>query len=58
MCEAHILGPGGSAAQIEMTPDPNTPGTFHADWNADQAWLLPHRSDRDIAARKSWAATC
>jgi uncharacterized membrane protein len=35
--EAHILGPGGSAAQIELTPDPNAPGTFHADWNADQA---------------------
>jgi uncharacterized membrane protein len=34
--EAHILGPGGSAAQIEMTPDPNTPGLFHADWAADQ----------------------
>ena len=34
--EAHILGPGGSAAQIEMTPDPNTPGTFHAEWTADQ----------------------
>jgi uncharacterized membrane protein len=34
--EAHILGPGGSAAQIEMTPDPNTPGVFHADWTADQ----------------------
>jgi len=33
--EAHILGPGGSAAQIEMTPDPNTPGVFHADWTAD-----------------------
>ncbi|MCU1341416.1 MAG: Threonine dehydrogenase [Candidatus Acidoferrum typicum] len=35
--EAHILGPGGAAAQIELTPDPNAPGTFHADWNADQA---------------------
>jgi hypothetical protein len=34
---AHVLGPGGSAAQIEMTPDPNVPGTYHADWNADQA---------------------
>jgi hypothetical protein len=34
--EAHILGPGGTAVQIEMTPDPNTPGTFHADWSADQ----------------------
>jgi len=34
--EAHILGPGGEAAQVEMTPDPNTPGTFRADWTADQ----------------------
>jgi uncharacterized membrane protein len=34
--EAHILGPGGAAAQIEMTPDQNTPGIFHADWTADQ----------------------
>ncbi|HEX4642145.1 MAG TPA: hypothetical protein VH161_01715, partial [Candidatus Acidoferrales bacterium] len=34
--EAHVLGPGGSAAQIEMTPDPNSPGTFHAEWTADQ----------------------
>jgi uncharacterized membrane protein len=33
--EAHVLGPGGAAAQIEMTPDPNTPGTYHADWTAD-----------------------
>ena len=34
--EAHILGPGGTAVQIEMSPDPNTPGTFHADWSADK----------------------
>ena len=34
--EAHILGPGGSAAQIEMTPDPNAPGTFHVEWTAGQ----------------------
>ncbi|MBZ5699369.1 MAG: glutamine amidotransferase [Acidobacteriia bacterium] len=34
--EAHILGPGGAAVQIEMSPDANTPGTFHADWNADK----------------------
>jgi uncharacterized membrane protein len=34
--EAHILGPGGSAAQVEMTPDPNTAGMFHAEWTADQ----------------------
>jgi uncharacterized membrane protein len=35
--EAHILGPGGAAAQIEMTPDPNTPGTYRAEWSADQS---------------------
>jgi uncharacterized membrane protein len=35
--EAHVLGPGGAAAQIEMTPDPNTPGTYHAEWSAEQA---------------------
>ncbi len=35
--QAHILGPGGLAAQIDLTPDPNSPGTFHADWTADQS---------------------
>jgi len=35
--EAHVLGPGGTAAQIEMTPDPNAPGTFHAEWTAEQS---------------------
>lgn len=35
--EAHILGPGGAAAQMEMTPNPSAPGTFQADWNAAQA---------------------
>jgi uncharacterized membrane protein len=34
--EAHILGPGGVAAQVEMAPDPNTPGVFRADWNAEK----------------------
>ena len=34
--EAHILGPAGIAAQVEMAPDPNTPGAFHADWTADK----------------------
>jgi len=33
--QAHILGPGGLAAQVDLTPDPNSPGTFHADWTAD-----------------------
>jgi hypothetical protein len=34
--EAHILGPEGIAAQVEMAPDPNTPGVFRADWNAEK----------------------
>jgi len=34
--EARILGPEGIAAQVEMAPDPNTPGVFRADWNAEK----------------------
>jgi uncharacterized membrane protein len=34
---AHILGPEGTASEVEMAPDPNTPGVFHADWNAEKS---------------------
>jgi hypothetical protein len=34
--QAHILGPGGVAAEVELAADPNTPGVFRADWNADK----------------------
>jgi uncharacterized membrane protein len=34
--EAHILGPDGVSTQVDMVPDPNTPGVFRADWNADK----------------------
>ncbi|HUA01983.1 MAG TPA: glutamine amidotransferase [Candidatus Aquilonibacter sp.] len=34
--EAHILGPQGISASIEMTPVPDAPGTFQADWTADK----------------------
>src|SRR3990172_821108 len=34
--EAHILGPEGIAAQVDISPDPNTPGVFPADWNAEK----------------------
>ncbi|GAC1421403.1 MAG: hypothetical protein NVSMB62_16290 [Acidobacteriaceae bacterium] len=33
---AHILGPAGTSALIEMTPVPNTPGTFEVDWTAEK----------------------
>ena len=35
--QAHILGPGGTAAQIEMTPEPGAPGMFQAEWTAGQS---------------------
>jgi uncharacterized membrane protein len=35
--EAHILGPGGISPTIEMSPVPNAPGSFQADWTADKA---------------------
>jgi len=34
--EAHILGPGGISSTIEMSPVPDTPGSFQADWTADR----------------------
>jgi len=34
--QAHILGPGKLAVQIELNPVPNTPGSFQADWTAAQ----------------------
>jgi uncharacterized membrane protein len=34
--EAHIIGPGGLAARLEMTPVPEMPGSFQADWTAEQ----------------------
>jgi len=32
--EAHILGPGGVGALVEMTPVPDSPGQFQAAWSA------------------------
>jgi uncharacterized membrane protein len=34
--EAHIIGPNGTSARLEMAPAPDTPGRFAAEWNADQ----------------------
>jgi uncharacterized membrane protein len=35
--EARILGPGGISSTIEMSPVPDAPGSFQADWTADKA---------------------
>jgi uncharacterized membrane protein len=32
--EAHILGPSGASALVEMTPVPDSPGQFQAAWSA------------------------
>ncbi len=35
--EAHILGPSGVSALVEMSPVPNNPGQFQAAWSAPKA---------------------
>jgi uncharacterized membrane protein len=32
---AHVMGPGGMSAMVDLTPVPNTPGTFAMDWTAE-----------------------
>ena len=32
---AHVMGPGGMSATVDLTPVPNTPGTFAMDWTAE-----------------------
>src|SRR5260370_16755173 len=34
--EAHVLGPQNTASRVEMTPDPNSPGIFNAEWTAEK----------------------
>ena len=33
---AHMIGPQGVSAVVDMAPVPNAPGTFEADWTADK----------------------
>ena len=35
--EAHILGPNGVSALVEMSPVPDNPGQFQANWSAPKA---------------------
>jgi uncharacterized membrane protein len=46
--QAHFQGPGGTAALVDMTPDPNTPGLFHAEWTADK----PGSYSADVVAQQ------
>jgi uncharacterized membrane protein len=34
--QAHIIGPGGVTATVDMAPVPNKPGAFQAQWNAEK----------------------
>jgi uncharacterized membrane protein len=34
--QAHIIGPGGISAMVDMTPLQDTPGSFQADWTAEK----------------------
>jgi uncharacterized membrane protein len=51
--EAHILGPSGVSALVEMTPVPDSPGQFQAVWNAPKvgAYLT------EVTAQRAEAGT-
>jgi uncharacterized membrane protein len=51
--EAHFLGPQNTAALVEMTPDPNSPGIFNAEWTAEKPGtytveISAKRGDEDV----------
>jgi hypothetical protein len=55
--EAHILGPSGVSALVEMTPAPDRPGQFQAAWSAPKtgAYLTEvtaQRADRNTGTVK------
>ena len=55
--EAHILGPGGVGALVEMTPVPDSPGQFQAAWSAPKAGaylteVIAQRADPKTGAMK------
>ncbi len=52
--EAHILGPSGVSALVEMTPVPDNPGQFQAAWSAPKtgAYLTEVTAQRADTARQ------
>jgi hypothetical protein len=51
--QAHILGPNGTSASLEMSPVPDAPGQFQADWNADKPGsyvteVVARRGDQEV----------
>ena len=54
---AHILGPSGINADVEMTPVPDNPGQFQATWSATKPGpylteVTANRADRDTGTVK------
>jgi uncharacterized membrane protein len=45
---AHVIGPDGLSAMVDLTPVPNTPGTFAMDWTAEKpgSYLAEVTADR------------
>jgi uncharacterized membrane protein len=53
LVQAHISGPGGVSATLDLAPDPNMPGMFQAEWNADRpasysVLVKAKRADADL----------
>ena len=51
--EAHILGPNGISATVEMRPAADNPGVFQTDWTAPQpgsylAEIVARRGDQEL----------
>ena len=51
--EAHLVGPAGATANIELTPVPDAPGSFHAEWTAEKPGsylteVIARRGDRPL----------
>jgi uncharacterized membrane protein len=52
---AHLIGPQGLSAIVDLTPVPNTPGTFEMDWTAEKpgSYLAEVTADRGAGATVS-----
>jgi uncharacterized membrane protein len=55
LAQAHISGPAGESATLDLAPDPNAPGTFQADWEADRpgsysVMVTAKRGDADLGS--------
>ena len=55
LVQAHISGPGGVSATLDLAPDPASPGTFQGEWNAERPELYSvlvtaKRGDADLGS--------